>query len=458
MVNSKGAGVGVVVGVVEVLLALAATTALWPGRRGWRKALSFPLGLIAGEVPLLALVFDVALVGFLRWWGWPATPFLQWLVAILAAAVALENAYLVGIHLSAERVVRRALEGTPLDVERTPADRRTTPGWRRLVPVALHPPWLQITSDIAYGPDPRQRLDVWRRSRTPQRAPVLVYLHGGAWMVGDKREQGRPLLHEMVGRDWLVVTANYRLAPDHRWPAQMEDVNAVMEWVSRFVAVVGGDPERVVVAGDSAGGQMAMLYALSGGRPWAARTPLVVRGVISLYGVLEMTGDESVWRGWGAGIRRFLDGMVFSPEVVADQSALAAASPLDRLHLGSPPMLVVQGTHDTLVHVEVARHFVTRARALGLTEVYYVEMPVTQHAFDIVRSPRTSSVVRASAAFCERTLTLGRESDAHHDLGGLDEGVGEHDPGVGQVPPTPFESFQKLSGSLDDEFEDRTAL
>ncbi len=431
---TNGGRVGVVVVVIELVLALAASTALRPGRRGRLKALSFPLGLVAGEVPLLALIIDLALVGWLRWWGWPHEYVFGLVIALVALVVALENSILVAILLSSERVVRHALARTPLDVGAVSPERRGTPGWRRLVPLAIHPPWLQISSDVAYGKDPRQRLDVWRQSTTPWGAPILVYFHGGAWMMGDKREQGRPLLHEMVGRGWLVVTANYRTAPGDRWPAQMEDVNSVMDWVARYGELVGGDPHHVVIAGDSAGGQMAALYGLSGGQPWATRTPLEVRGVISLYGVLEMTGDVTVWRGWGAGLRRFLDGMVFSPDVATDDSAIADSSPLHRLHADAPPLLVVQGTHDTLVHVEVARGFVARAREVGLREVYYVEMPVTQHAFDIVRSPRTAAVVKACAAFCERVLRLGGEGDPHDDLRrGLDEREVSHDPRVGEV-------------------------
>ncbi len=440
----------VVVILGELILALAAATALRPGRRGRLKTLSFPLGLVAGEVPLLALLLDAGLVGLLHWWGWPTSAPWRWSVALLALLSALENVILIGILLSADRVVRRALAGTPLDVTRSPASRRTTPGWRRVVPLPVHPPWLQISADLAYGPDPHQRLDVWRQSVTPSRAPILVYFHGGAWMLGDKREQGRPLLHEMVARGWLVVTANYRLAPGNRWPAQMEDVNAVMGWVKRHGAQMGGDPSRVVVAGDSAGGQMAALYGVSGGHPWASDSPLAVRGVISLYGVLEMTGDESVWRGWGAGLRRFLDGMVFAPEVAENPDAVESASPLHRLHEGAPPLLVVQGTHDTLVHVEVARRFVAKSRELGLREVYYVEMPVTQHAFDIVRSPRTASVVRACAAFCERVLTLGGESGTHDNLGGLHHRAGENHAGVGEVTGSPLHPLEELAGSLDD--------
>jgi len=74
------------------------------------------------------------------------------------------------------------------------------------------------------------------------RAPVLLYVHGGSWTFGDKREQGRPMLHEFVRRGWIAVVPNYRLAPRHPWPAQIEDVTRALGWVKKNIATYGGDP------------------------------------------------------------------------------------------------------------------------------------------------------------------------------------------------------------------------
>src|ERR1035441_10372570 len=100
-------------------------------------------------------------------------------------------------------------------------------------------------------------------SKTPLHAPVVLFIHGGSWMMGDKREQGRPMLHEFVRRGWIAVSCNYRLAPRHPWPAQIEDVTRALGWVKKNIATHGGAPERVVVSGGSAGGHLAALMALS---------------------------------------------------------------------------------------------------------------------------------------------------------------------------------------------------
>ncbi len=113
----------------------------------------------------------------------------------------------------------------------------------------------------------RQRLDVWKMPTTTERAPVIYYIHGGAWTFGDKRQQGRPMLHEFVSRGWVVVAINYRLAPQYPWPAQIEDATRALGWIKTNIASYGGDPDRVVVAGGSAGGHLASLLALSSEDP-----------------------------------------------------------------------------------------------------------------------------------------------------------------------------------------------
>ena len=73
-------------------------------------------------------------------------------------------------------------------------------------------------------------------------APVMVYIHGGAWMIGDKREQGKPMMYELVARGWVCVTINYRLSPRATWPDHIVDCKRAIAWVHEHVAEYGGDP------------------------------------------------------------------------------------------------------------------------------------------------------------------------------------------------------------------------
>ena len=397
-----------VIAVVSLWMIVSALTALRPGRRGIFAAFAYPVGWAAGELPAQAIIAQLVLLGVLRWWGWPRTSWLGPLVLALAAVVVAENLALIVVQFLSRVVVRRSLasaERRPLTVGR-PREDVAGSWWRTMLQVPFHPRDVQVVSDVAYGSHPRQVLDVWRTPRTPAHAPVIIYFHGGAWTFGVKREQGRPMLHEFVARGWIVVTSNYRLAPTDPWPAHIVDAKRVLGWVKKNIANYGGDADRVVVAGGSAGGHLASLVAMAHADEWCSEdqrdvADWSVRGCISLYGVLEMTGDETHWHGLGHGLRVLLERRVVRQTYEGNEELYERMSPFHRIDETTPPFLVVQGGNDTLVDVHVARHFVERYRQRALAPVYYVELPLTQHAFDHTASPRTSATTRAAVAFAD---------------------------------------------------------
>ena len=228
-------------------MLLSASTALRPGRRGIFAALAYPVGWAAGELPAQAIVIEAALIGLLWWWGWPRTHWLGFVVFLLAVIVVLENLVLVGISFYSRHIVRRAMATSPrrpLEIPR-PRDDHFGTWWRTALQIPFHPRDMQLIHDVAYGPARRNVLDIWRLSTTPKNAPVIFYVHGGAWTFGNKREQGRPMLHEFVKRGWVVVACNYRLAPRDPWPAQIEDVTRTLGWIKKYIANYGGDAGHV---------------------------------------------------------------------------------------------------------------------------------------------------------------------------------------------------------------------
>jgi acetyl esterase/lipase len=398
---------------LSAFLAVSAATALRPGRKGIFAIVAYPVGWAAGELPAQAIVSQAVLLGVLAWWGWPRTEWLSWLVIGLALLVVAQNLALVAIAFYARRIVRRDLAAAPvrpLTMPR-PSDDVFGSWWRTALQLPFHPRNMQLIRNVVYGPEERHRLDVWRNSTTPLHAPVIYYLHGGSWTFGDKREQGRPMLHEFVDRGWVAVVINYRLAPRHPWPAQIEDATRALGWIKKNIATYGGDPDRVVISGGSAGGHLAALAALTAHDPtWRPRDvsgveDWSVRGAIPFYGVLEMTGDETYWHGLGRGLMNLLERRIVGVPFKGNESLYRAMSPIERIHPDAPPFLVVQGVNDTLVDVNVARGFVERFRREALTPIYYVELPFTQHAFDITASPRTSATTRAAVAFATSVAT-----------------------------------------------------
>ncbi|TIX49598.1 alpha/beta hydrolase [Alteraurantiacibacter aquimixticola] len=114
----------------------------------------------------------------------------------------------------------------------------------------------KVVRDISYGPDERNRLDIFTQG-SPQGAPVFVFVHGGGFVMGDKHTEGSPFYSNMgdfaARHGWVGVTITYRLAPDNRFPSGPDDLMAAVEWLRANVADHGGDPERIVLSGQSAG-------------------------------------------------------------------------------------------------------------------------------------------------------------------------------------------------------------
>ena len=126
----------------------------------------------------------------------------------------------------------------------------------------LHPvaPFADVTihRDIKYGPDERNRLDVFApKPGGNQHLPVLIYVHGGGFIGGDKYTAGTPF-YDNVGA-WAVrnglagINITYRLAPRHQWPAVIQDIAAALRWLRENGANYGIDPNRVFLMGQSAG-------------------------------------------------------------------------------------------------------------------------------------------------------------------------------------------------------------
>lgn len=147
--------------------------------------------------------------------------------------------------------------------------------------------------DVAYGPHARHRLDLYRPEGDAL-APILVFVHGGGFLKGDKGDNGS-LANTNMGRiaaraRFLGVVINYRLAPDHVWPAGAEDVAAVVAWLKANAADHGGDSARVILCGTSAGAVHVSGYVKHVG---LAQAEADVRGLIVLSGLYGYTPPDA---------------------------------------------------------------------------------------------------------------------------------------------------------------------
>ena len=261
---------------------------------------------------------------------------------------------------------------------------------------------IDYTGDGLY----RHKLDVIvRRDDPPTAGPVLVYIHGGAWIIGDKREQGIPMMHELAAHGWVCVAVNYRLSPKATWPDHVVDCKRSLAWVRAHVAEYGGDPSFVAVSGGSAGGHLCALTALTPNeaewQPGFEDVDTSVDACVPFYGVHDVTGDPESSGIHGPGLVDLLSRRVMKLTPADDLAAFEQASPDRRITGSAPPMFVIQGANDTLVPPQVARRFVERLRATSRRPVAYVELPCTQHAFDILASVRSRHTTLGVVRFLE---------------------------------------------------------
>jgi len=204
------------------------------------------------------------------------------------------------------------------------------------------------TEGVAYGPEARQRLDVYRPKAVRAPAPVVVFLHGGRWNSGTRGDY-RLLGDALTRRGWVAVVPDYRLAPAARFPAWVEDGARAVRWARDNAARLGGDSTRIFVVGHSAGGHSAALLALDEHFLRDAGVPAgAVRGFVSLAGPVDTTWTD--------------------PDVQAlmgPREGWPATYPATHIDGTEPPLLLLHGGGDRTVAVENSVRLAARIRDRG---------------------------------------------------------------------------------------------
>lgn len=390
-----------------LLLAVGLTTlalgvnVLFPSRSLFGLAVSFFAEWLVAELAhWTTLVLGASVVvlvtagGLDHWPGW---------VGLVAAVV--------GGGLLVAEMVLAARSGPEVAAALTEAGLEPpapAPGrWRRLaLPFWLADRRVERIGDLSYaeGAGRRHRCDVYRPRGGCSNAPVLLQIHGGGWIIGNKRQQGRPLMNRMAADGWVCVAMNYRLAPRAKMPAQLVDVKAALAWIRGHIAEYGGDPGRVIVTGGSAGGHLAALAALTMNdaryQPGFEDADTSVLAAVPLYPPTDLV-PLFTFRGPRAS--RWADrtaALVFGASPSVDPARFRDWSPIALVTPGCVPFLVIQGAADNLVPAEQTRAFVDALRAIPGQRVVYVELPGAPHAFEVFHSVRAEAAVGAVHQFC----------------------------------------------------------
>jgi acetyl esterase len=207
-------------------------------------------------------------------------------------------------------------------------------------------PVAAVGDRVVEGPGGQLPLRVYTPQGEPP-FPIVVWFHGGGWVVGTL-DSYDPLCRALAAAvPAVVVSVGYRLAPEHPWPAAVEDAYAATLWASRNAAGLGGAQDRLAVAGDSAGGNLAAVVALGArdrGGPAIAFQLLV-------YPALDAAGGTASWRDHAEGFHLTAAGMrwYWDHYLGGADGRAPDASPLRAAFLGGlPPALVIVAEHDVL--------------------------------------------------------------------------------------------------------------
>lgn len=190
----------------------------------------------------------------------------------------------------------------------------------------------QVATDIRFGPDEKHKLDLYAPRRPSGPLPLMIFVHGGGWDSGDRREYsfaGRAL----AALGFLVAIADYRVFPEVVFPAFVEDLGHAATWLVGNAAGWGGDPDRLFLAGHSAGAYNAVIFALQPGRFGGAAVAGRIDSVVGLSGPYDFYPFD---------VKQSIDAFGTYPQPLTTQ-------PVNLVTPDAPPMLLAHGVKDTTV-------------------------------------------------------------------------------------------------------------
>ena len=261
-------------------------------------------------------------------------------------------------------------------------------------PLASSPPGVETEKGIVYREvdGDELRLDAWLPAGGAAPTAAMVIVHGGGWTAGRRdAPQWRSLGDDLAAAGYAAFSVDYRLAPDDRFPAAFEDVQAAVAWLRERAQVdrFGIDPDRIGILWGSAGGQLAGLVGTAGDGDLTVGSQ--VRAVVSLSGPMVLAGDAI-----GPVAAPQIESALFylGCDTIDDCPAAELASPIAAVDGSDPPFLLVQSTDDHLVPVEQAGAMGDALDAAGVpTEVTIV--PSSAHATHLLDDPAIMADVLA---------------------------------------------------------------
>ena len=265
----------------------------------------------------------------------------------------------------------------------------------------------KVQEDMVYGrvDGIDLKMDVYSPSNATGRpTPAVMYIHGGGWKLGGKSMLVMmPGPSELLRRGYLIVSIDYRLAPKYKFPAMLEDAQMALRFLQANAQRFNLDSHRIGVMGDSAGGHLAALLALTATstRSQGSSTSNRVVAVVDFYGPSDFTsGDLHASK---TTIRLLQDAFGATG---ADDPVLIRASPVSYISSNAPPFLILHGNRDGLVDIKQSEELQERLKAAGVDSTFIV---ITNFAhgytpLGLKSSPDNAGLTKLVADFFDRTL------------------------------------------------------
>ncbi len=237
--------------------------------------------------------------------------------------------------------------------------------------------------------------------------PVIVYLHSGAWITGDRT--GGPAIRE-AERGYAVASIDYPLAPEHIWPSQIESAKAAVRWLRANAIRYHLDPDRIGAFGTSSGAHIAAVLGTSGGEAslegLALGNPQFssrVKAVIDLYGptdLLKMDEEKLPCYGLSANAPWMPPSLLMGCPIQECREKTMTSNPINYITPDDPPFLIGQGQLDCLVPWQQSQLLYDALVAAGVPVDLYL-LPTAQHADAQFGDPKYLQILDA---FLDRTL------------------------------------------------------
>ena len=426
-----------------ITICLLGITCTWnlyhpPYKQAYRGIAAFIIGVLCGELALFLLPLHLLIVGYFLindvvngfWTGLMLfLTFISWCAQLV---------YIVNSMLSVKPLTQ-ALDQAGIEhlAPNINSEDRSTFWSRILKPFSFRLNNVSCQKGIVYKTVDGQalKLDIYQQKEPlkktnteAQPAPVLLYMHGGGLLTygGTRFGQGLPLLNELASLGWVCVSIDYRLSPRNQWPAHLIDCKTALQWIKQNIQAYGGNPDFVVTAGDSAGGQLSALMALTANDSQFEAKPSPqspnhdsqnsphtekgkssqVQGAICLSGVMDFCNlygtshSSDAGRLWSKSVIKadFHD----PANLALFRSANAIATASEHSDPSTiPDCLLIHGTKDSLIAIEESELLAKKLSQVSENKVIFARVPGAQHVFNMLRSIRSELVLAETVRFAQ---------------------------------------------------------